>query len=111
MRLRLTDQQELKPLSQQRSAERFMPVQLIAEHADAQRGVFLAPTFHPAPGGVEFTVLFRLPILRLDEFRGEWDHFIATGLDQYRRQHRVKIADLAVSVTRGRATRAIQFLR
>jgi hypothetical protein len=88
-----------------------MAVQVIAEHSDAQRGVLLAPAFQPAPGGVELTVLFRRPILRLDEFRGEWDHFIAAGLDQYRRQHRVKIGDLAVSVTLGRATRTIQFLR
>ncbi|MGH8604959.1 MAG: hypothetical protein ACREXR_19885 [Gammaproteobacteria bacterium] len=88
-----------------------MAVQVIAEHGHAQGSVLAPPASQPTLGRVNFTVLLRLAILGLHEFRSQRDHFVPTRLDHDRRQHRMEIRHRAVGVLLGRAVRAMNLLR
>lgn len=84
----------MKLVSGQRFAEGLVTEEIVAQDRRAALGIKGPVPDHPALRGLDFAILFLMPILGHDELRFEREHLRPTRLHQHRGQPSVKIMGL-----------------
>ena len=79
MRARQADEDEFTPLCQDPLAKRLVAIQIVTQQGRAPRREWPAPALQPARAGSELAVLFRLAVLRRDEFRRQGETAFCPG--------------------------------
>jgi hypothetical protein len=87
-----------------------MAVEIVTQHDGAPRREACASALQPAGAGVEFAILFGLPVLRLDELRRQREHRRLSRRDERRGQRNMRVRGLAAGQGAGRARRAMDRL-
>ena len=80
------------------TAERLMGVEIVAQQGVIAGGGTLRLGGQPAFGGVDFAVLFDLPVLRHNEFRAQRHDLSVARTDDHRSDGAVEMRGLAVGV-------------
>ena len=92
-------------------AERLMAVKIVAQHGGAPRRDMRAPSVQPTRGGIEFAVLFCLPVLRANEFRRQREHRCLSRCEDHRCHGDMGVLDFAVTRRARRALRTMDRFR